>query len=224
MTVKPLTVKPLESWNSDATRATFHTNLYHTVFDGRTMQKSADDLDRYTEIIGATQPDVVVETGCRYGGSALWFHRIFGVEVISVDIAFQLPTRHSYDAHPGIKYLESSSIDPGVIVRIRELTEGKRVMVSLDSDHHANHVWQEIQMYGQLVTPGCHLVVEDACFDMWTGEDSRRGGRRIPEEGGPLKAINLAGLDVDPRFRRDVQTEELTDISHSPCGWWQRNA
>jgi hypothetical protein len=57
---------------------------------------------------------------------------------------------------------------------------------------------------------------------MWEGEDSRRGGRMIPELGGTLKALNLARLDVDPRYRRDEAIEAWTDISHSPCGWWEK--
>lgn len=215
-------LKPLESWDSNATRATFHTGMYHGTFQGRDMQKLADDLDRYKEVIDDTVPDLVVEVGTRYGGSALWFNQVCGVQVISIDVAPQLGTRSSYTAHPGIEYIVGNSIEPTLIESVKQKIVGKRVMVSLDGDHHATHVWQEITLYSQMVTRGCFMVVEDACFDMWEGEDARRGGRRIPEEGGPLKAMQLAGLDHNPLWKRDEVVEGITPISHSPAGWWER--
>lgn len=215
-------IKPLEAWDSAGTLKTFHTGMYMCLVQGRTMQKTGDDLDRYTELLHDCGVEVVVETGTRYGGSALWF-ALQGVQVISIDSAPQVEkAARRADTEIGVTYLTGSSVDPGIISQVRELIGTKRTMVSLDSDHHANHVWQEITQYGPLVTRGCHLVVEDACFDMWEGEDSRRGGRGIPEQGGPLKAIQLAGLEVDPRYKRDRDIEAWTNISHSPCGWWER--
>lgn len=214
-------LQPLDNWRSDQTLQTFHTGLYMGVLRGRTMQKCADDLDRYNELIEDTQPEVVIETGTRYGGSAMWFRDRVDM-VVSIDFDAQM-TQMMLDEHArNTWFIRGDSKDPAIVSQVRELVKGKRVMVSLDSDHHANHVWQEITSYGPLVSKGCHLVVEDACFDMWTSEDARRGGRRIPEEGGPLKAMRLAGLEVDPRYKRDVEIEGWTQISHSPCGWWER--
>jgi cephalosporin hydroxylase len=212
---------PLDNWRSDWTLKTFHTGMYMGNIRGRTMQKCADDLDRYNEIINDTQPDVVIETGTRYGGSALWFRDRVDM-VVSVDFAPPMTPQMVAEHPTNTWFVKGDSKDPKIIAQVKELVAGKRVMVSLDSDHHANHVWQEITLYGAMVSKGCFLVVEDACFDMWTGEDSRRGGRRIPEEGGPLKAMQLAGLDTDPRWKRDAEIEGWTEISHSPCGWWER--
>jgi cephalosporin hydroxylase len=216
-------IGPLPGWDSEETARTFHNGLYMGLVQGRTMQKCADDLERYKELIEDTEVDVVVETGTRYGGSALWFN-LQGVQVISIDTEPQVTkvSRRADTERGEIQYITGNSTDPAVVSRVRQLTAGRRTLVSLDSDHHAPHVFDEIQAYGPLVTRGCHLVVEDACFDLWEGEDSRRGGRRIPEIGGALKAINLAALDRDPRFKRDEAIEAWTPISHSPCGWWER--
>lgn len=211
---------PLPSWSSKESLQTFHTGLYMGNLRGRTMQKCSDDLARYEEIINDTEPEVVVETGTRYGGSAMWFRDRVPM-VISVDFEPQMSQAMLDEHEKNTWFIKGDSKDPGIVSQVKKLIGDRRVMVSLDSDHHANHVWQEITLYGPLVTRGCFLVVEDACFDMWTGEDARRGGRRIPEEGGPLKAMRLAGLEVDPRWKRDTEIEEWTPISHSPCGWWE---
>lgn len=222
-------LSPLESWRSDWTLKTFYTGLYMGNLRGRTMQKCADDLERYDELINDTEPDVVVETGTRYGGSAMWFRDRVQM-VVSVDLEPSM-TQAMIDQHePNTYFVQGDSTDPAIVAQVRRLIEREgtkigrtpRVLVSLDSDHHAQHVFEEIVQYGQLVTRGCHLVVEDACFDMWTGEDSRRGGRGIPERGGPLKAMRLAGLEADPRWKRDEAIEAWTETSHSPCGWWER--
>ncbi len=216
-------LSPLKSWSSELTLATFHNNTYAGSLRGRTMQKSADDLDRYQAIIDQVKPDVVIETGTRYGGSALWFRDRVGM-VISIDLEPQM-SPPMYAAHEkNTWFIQGNSVDPKIVSQVRSIIPmGATVMVSLDSDHHANHVWQEITLYGPLVTRGQALVVEDACFDMWTGEDARRGGRRIPEEGGTLKALNLAGIEVDPRYERATEIEEMTDVSHSPCGYWWKS-
>lgn len=216
-------IEPLKSWDSEATLATFHEDTFRTMFHGLEIQKSAEDLERYTRAIIETRVDLIIETGTRYGGSALWFSENFDVAVVTVDMSPQLTkeTRAEF-ARRGIVSMLGSSTDPMVFELVRGMASRGRVMVTLDSDHHAPHVWDEIRLYSQLVTPGCHLVVEDGCFEQWEGEDERRGGRNIPEFGGPLRAINLAGLAVDPRFVRDWDIESMSPISHSPGGWWQR--
>jgi hypothetical protein len=106
---------------------------------------------------------------------------------------------------------------------------GLRVMVSLDSDHHSMHVQTEISLWAPLVSPGCYLVVEDGCFDMWPGARGGLGGKQIPRLGGPLDAMRKMGLGSplecpEPslkRFWRDEALEGMSRISHSPAGWWR---
>lgn len=224
MVITTSKIEPLPSWSSQRTLATFHNGDFAQPVAGvgRTIQKSKDDLDRYREVIEDTSPEVIVETGTRWGGSALWFYREFGLPVITVDIEPHMTPAMVPIHGPDFRSVVGSSVDPAIVSKVIELVDGRRTMVTLDSDHHAPHVVQEIQLYSNIVSRGCFMVVEDACFDMWTGEDARRGAARIPEVGGPLVAINTSGLPVDPRFRRDLEIEGWSDISHSPCGWWER--
>jgi cephalosporin hydroxylase len=214
---------PLPSWSSKDTWATFENGNFHGVFRGVEVQKSDDDLERYREAIVSSQPDFIVETGTRAGGSAMWFWLEMGVRVITIDISPQWMTRGRppYRGNE-IEWVVGSSISDSAIEHARAATQGARVMVSLDSDHHSAHVQAEIAMLGTLVTPGCHLVVEDACFDMWDPDRARIGGGKIPEHGGPLHAINMQRRLLESTgFQRDTAIEGLTPISHSPVGWWR---
>lgn len=219
-----MTLAPLPNWDSAASLATFHTGLYRGVIQGREMQKCADDLDRYQQIIDETDPDVIVEVGTRYGGSAVWFQTNSNAQVITVDRDFSQmnPAQFAELGRRGIIAISGDSTDPATVAQVRQAIQGTSVMVSLDGDHHSPTVWAEIQQYGMLVTPGQYLVVEDACFDLWEGEDSRRGGRNIPEVGGTLQALRLAGMEAHPWWERDTGVEGRTPVSHSPCGWWVR--
>jgi cephalosporin hydroxylase len=214
---------PLDSWSMEDTHDTFRKGTFHGVIKGVEIQKSADDLDRYEQIIGETQPDIIVETGTRAGGSAMWF-AARGLEVVSIDVAPQF-TRGTPDVS-GVTFIRGSSINPAIVEHVTAMLQGKRVMVTLDADHHSPHVQAEMSIWGPLVTPGCYMVVEDACFDLFhrAGHDdwARIGGSRIPEVGGTLHAIETSGIADAPEWERDVAIEGMTGTSHSPVGYWRK--
>ena len=199
---------------------TFSRGLHETVYRGVKVWKLAADLDRYRRVIDATRPELIVETGTRWGGSALWFAAEFGLDVVTVDVE-RVDAPAAWARWP-ITAVHGSSIDRKVIGRVAELAAGRRTMVSLDSDHHAPHVYAEIAAYRELVTPGCYLVVEDAIFDYArTREEGRRGGRQLPVVGGPLGPIRDL-LAPDPRWERDEAVEQMSPTSYYPAGWWVR--
>ena len=53
-------------------------------------------------------------------------------------------------------------------------------MVILDDDHSREHVLKEMITYGDIVTSGCYLIVEDSFIDLF-----RKNGSK-----GPSLAIN----------------------------------
>lgn len=212
-------VRPLESWDSRATWRTFAQDQFHQQIEGVELQKAQADLDRYAELIDISQPDLVVECGTRTGGSALWFAE-HGLQVISIDINARPRVKNRI----GIDWLVGSSTDSSIYGWVLPQLRGKRVMVSLDSDHHAPHVQREIDLWSRVVSAGCYLVVEDGCFDCWDDERGRRGGWQIPEVGGPLWAVGymqtqLLAFD----FWRDEALEGMSSVSHSPGGWWRKH-
>lgn len=201
------------SWSTFSAEAGY--TQYHC---GIGLWKTADDLDRYRKAIEATRPEVLVETGTRWGGFAAWVADEFDAEVITVD-AYRTKGRPA--RWPGVAFVSGDSTDTRIAAAVADLVGGRRCMVSLDSDHHAPHVEAEILAYGPLVTPGCYLVVEDGLADLVDADRSRRFGSQIPERGGPLYAIERT-VAVDPAWRRDLDIEALTPVSHHPAGWWVR--
>ncbi len=181
------------------------------------MLKLLEDLDRYRRVIVATRPEVIVETGTRTGASARWFAAL-GVDVITVDVSTGEDLKESL-REDGVYAATGDSADPEIAARIARIVGGRRCMVVLDSDHSAAHVAKEIQLYGPMVSKGCHLVVEDTIFGY--ADEHQRAQHCPGMADAPLDAV-AALLDGNPDWRRDVDTERLSPVSHHPGGFWTR--
>lgn len=210
----------LETWvDVETSMAVWDTGGHQQLVQGVKTWKTSDDLNRYRHVIEATGPEVLVETGTRWGGSALWFAN-FDVDVVTVDVDGKA-SRPAHELTDRVTWLTGGSTNPTVTARVAELVAGRRCMVSLDSDHHRAHVAAEIEAYAPLVSPGCYLVVEDGIADL-AGPAGRRIGARIPAEGGPLAAVE-ATVATWPGWTRDVEIERMTAVTHHPGGWWRRD-
>ena len=171
-------------------------------FGYRTL-KSPLDLWTYQEIIVETRPDLIIECGTKFGGSAYYLASILDLlghgRVLTVDIE----ERTGRPRHARIEYVSGSSTDPAVVARVREAARGQRVMVLLDSDHSQAHVAGELAAYHDLVAPGCYLVVEDTNVN---------GHPAMPEHGpGPMEALDAFMADrTDFVIDRDRERFLLT--------------
>jgi len=175
------------------------------------MTKTAEDVDRYEPIITEYRPEVIVECGTYEGWSALWFSQ--WSEVVTVDLC----PRPSADGVLAMavsvgrvtRLSGRSSVDPAVVAEVRDLVAGRRVLVSLDSDHSPGHVLAEMDAYSQLVHPGGWMVVEDGIVRHWL---------RCP---GPLDAIE-PWLAAHPQWVADVEVEDMHPVTLFPSGWLWR--
>jgi cephalosporin hydroxylase len=128
---------------------------------GVRIAKMPTDLWIYQEMIYDLQPDLIIETGTGFGGSAAFFAaqldlngrgRVITIDDKSVD----------RPQHPRIEYWQGFSIDDAIIARLRTpAAASQRVMVVLDSAHSTAHVSRELALYSPFVTVGSYLVVED---------------------------------------------------------------
>ncbi len=136
-----------------------HRAMHYPYYKGIAIQKFPNDLQMYHQVIWKNKPDVIVEIGTRFGGSAL-FLRDQGPEVITIDIKDQVKERD-----PRITYLIGNSTDDAIVAQVKELTKGKKTMVTIDGNHTRQHVKWEIMKYKEMITPGQYLVLEDCYKD-----------------------------------------------------------
>lgn len=185
------------------------------------MLKHPHDLARYRAIIEESKPEVIVETGTRTGASARWFKSL-GIDVITIDIATS-PEMAKQLADEGVVAVVGSSIDADLVERVERMVDGRRCMVSLDSDHTYRHVLSEISLYSELVSSGCYLVVEDGIFRYATPREWKRWHFGDYTRGNPLDAIDHSLLPLrDDRWEHAVEIEAATPITHHVGGWWRR--
>ena len=182
------------------------TTWDNTFWMGAKVLKCPLDLWVYQEIIFDTKPDVIVETGTRHGGSALYLASLCDLlghgRVISIDIE---PAK-GRPAHPRITYLLGSSTSVQMIRDVETAVLGNAVMVSLDSDHSKAHVLEEMRLYSRFVSKGHYMIVEDTNVN---------GHPVLPEFGpGPLEAVEEFLVDHD-EFEVDEAREKFLLTFHS---------
>lgn len=185
------------------------------------------DIMATQEVIWATKPDVIIETGVARGGSVLFMASLLEVigkgKVIGIDIDIRAHNRQSIESHPmsrRVVLVEGGSVDAGTLERVRaEIPAGARVMVVLDSDHSRDHVLAECRAYGPLVTPGCYLVVADTLVGHLTEETAPKKRSKLWFKGDePLSALQDYLAETD-RFEVDEVLNGKLVLSSSPGGY-----
>ena len=121
------------------------------------------DVMATQEVVFATKPDIIIETGVARGGSVIFMASLLtllgnGGRVIGVDIDIRAHNRETIEQHPMARHIdlvEGGSVDADTLEAVQQLIpDGARVMVILDSDHSRDHVLAECRAYGPMVTPG----------------------------------------------------------------------
>jgi len=146
----------------------FHIHYYNskvwrqTNWMGVKVLKCPLDLWIYQNILYEKRPNLIIETGTCYGGSALFLAHMMDLmdidgKIISIDI-----TPRGKPKHPKIDYVTDSSTKSHIIKRIHNAaTNYNNVMLILDSDHRKEHVLKELNAYAPIVSKGQYIIVED---------------------------------------------------------------
>ena len=186
-----------------------------TYWLGVPVRKLPLDLWLLQEIIHATRPDLIIESGTFRGGSALYMACMCDLvgagEVVTVDVVEE----RGRPEHPRITYLNGSSTDPGIVADLSKRAKlADRVMVVLDADHSERHVSEELHLLAPLVTPGCYLVVEDTIVN---------GNPVLPGFGaGPAEALARYLADEPGLFEVDSRLPAKTHLTFNPGGYLRR--
>jgi cephalosporin hydroxylase len=198
----------------------FHKHYYNsnvwknTYWLGVETQKYPQDLWIYQEIIFDIKPDLIIETGTLYGGSALYLASVCDLvgkgNILSIDIEY----REDRPKHNRITYLLGDSTSVEIFKLVKEYTLNLPViMVILDSDHSREHVLDEMNLYSKLVTIGSFLIVEDTNIN---------GHPVFPKHGpGPMEAAKeFLKINKDFLIAKD---KEKFFISANPSGYLIRS-
>lgn len=212
---------------------------YQYMFEwmGRPIIQDPQDICAIQELIWRVKPDLIVETGIAHGGSLVLSASILAVvgmgehlaglpiksrKVVGVDIDIRKHNRDSLENHPlsgMIKLIEGSSISEDIVKTVYQEAEGsERILVMLDSNHTAEHVYDELVNYAPLVNAGSAILVLDTGIE-FAPSDSFNIQRPWGPGNSPLTAVNQflaspAGKD----FQKDRSIEKRTLITCAPEG------
>lgn len=191
----------------------FGETWVNTFWLGIHIEKCPLDPWIYQEIIYAIKPDIIIECGTAYGGSALFLASICDLvnngKVITIDIE----NREGRPEHKRIKYLLGSSTSEEIVDYVNKLIDDKdKVMVILDSDHHKEHVLNELRIYSKFITKGSYIIVEDTNVN---------GHPVVPSFGpGPMEAVKEF-LKENKNFAID-KTKEKFLLTFNPNGYLKK--
>ncbi|HRN88625.1 cephalosporin hydroxylase family protein [Hyphomicrobium sp.] len=169
-------------WAREAIR---HDYAHNFSWLGRPVIQIPQDVYAIQELVWASRPDLIIETGIAHGGSLVTSASMLALldycdaatagtplhpnesrrKVIGIDIDIRAHNRSAIDAHPlshKIATVEGSSTSRATFDQVVALADGhERIMVMLDSNHTHDHVLAELEFYAPLVSKQCYCIVWD---------------------------------------------------------------
>ena len=171
------------------------------------------------ELIWDVKPDLIIETGIAHGGSLIFSASMLALlafcdavttkkpllpfdvnrKVLGIDIEIRKHNLDLINAHPLsslITMIEGSSTDPTVYSQVQAIAKNhNKIMVLLDSNHTADHVLAELEIYSPMVSLDSYCVVFDTGIEYLPKIDRsqpyadhtryRMRQHRCPETGRP---------------------------------------
>jgi len=151
------------------------------------------DLLRLQQIVVEVKPKWIVETGTKFGGSAIFFSsllKLLGREdggVITADLTQYSEAVETFRSHPhaGLirKAIVGDAASQAVLDQVEQAMRGYEgpTLVFLDDNHNAEHVFREMNLYAPLVTPGSYLIVADTVFEDLAGTPVGTATEKYPD-------------------------------------------
>lgn len=168
---------------------------------GTLIQKYPTDLLLYHQVIYEKRPDIIIETGSEFGGSALFFAHTLDMigkgKVITIDT-----NGKERPMHDRVEYIHGSSDSSKILDYLKKKVKNKKVMVTLDADHNEEYVKREIELYAPFVTSGQYFVIED-CY----GYKSEVRGPKLVKDAFLPKHHEFEQTDLDNQFLIGVTRE-----------------
>ena len=186
------------------TRIGANEHWYEQYWLGVPVWQLPGDLLRLQQIVVEVKPKWIIETGTKFGGSAIFFSsllKLLGSEdggVITTDLTQYSEAVETFRNHPhaGLvrKAIVGDAASEAVFDQAAAAMKGNEgsTLVFLDDNHNADHVYREMVQYATLVTPGSYLIVADTVFEDLAGTPVGTPTEKYPdvEKSNPRVAVN----------------------------------
>ena len=216
---------------------------YNFSWLGRPIIQYPQDIVAMQELIWSVKPDLIIETGIAHGGSLIFSASMLALldmadaidagdascptesrrKILGVDIDIREHNRAQIEGHPmssWIQMIQGSSVSSETISQVRDIARGhSRVLVCLDSNHTADHVLAELEVYAPLTTKGSYCVVFDTVVEDMPKEMS--GDRPWGPGNSPKTAVRRY-LTGHPEFEVDRSIQHKLLVTVAPDGYLRR--
>ncbi|MDP2341969.1 MAG: CmcI family methyltransferase [Deltaproteobacteria bacterium] len=210
-------------------------HLYKHRWLGERFFHLPGDMVALQEILVAVKPGLVIHSGVAAGGGPIFLASILELigdsgrhggtpsVVAAIDPKLRDEGRKACTEHAlarRIMLFEGSSIDDNIVEQLRPLAKDRGpVVVVLDLIHTHDHVKRELELLGELVTPGSFVVVLDTVMEDLPAE--LFAGRPYGKGNNPGTAVK-AFLAEDRRFVVDYSFEDRVLLTLAPGGFLRR--
>jgi len=190
-------------------------SMNQTSYFGVKALKSPLDHWVYQEIIFEIKPDVILEIGNAYGGSALSLAHLCDIlghgKVIGLDLSHaKVPS--VVKEHPRITFIEGDACE--LFANVRKLIgENESVLIIEDSSHTYENTLRVLRTYAPLVKAGGYFIVEDGIC---------HHGLTLGPKPGPYEAVETF-IEESQDFEIDRARESFL-ITWNPKGYLRRRS
>ena len=204
-------------------------NKYSYQFDwlGVPIIQMPEDLILFQDIVYKTQPDLIIATGVARGGSIVFWasiQKLCGItgKVLGVDIEIRQHAKNAiFDSNfkDEIHLIEGSSVEDQVVNQVKNyVSQHKKIMVILDSNHTHEHVLSELEIYSKFVTKDCFMLVLDTVIDDLNIDPDRSWG----PGSSPKSAVKEFMSKNSEEFIHEQSYENRALLSVAPYGYWRK--
>lgn len=204
-----------------------HKYSYQFDWLGVPIIQMPGDLLIFQDMVWKTKPDLIIETGVARGGSLIFWasmQKLCGVEgkVLGIDIDIRSHTTAAINGSIfkyQIELIQGGSTDQLVFSKVLDISKKfKKIMVVLDSNHTHKHVLEELNLYANLVSKECLLLVLDTVIDELEPDPTRSWG-----PGASPKSAILEYMDgKEAQFVNLIDAENRSMLTVAPRGIWLR--
>jgi cephalosporin hydroxylase len=198
----------------------FQNGVLNSNYRGVRFLKSPLDIGLYIQLFSRRCPGSIIEIGCRFGGSALWFADMMSAHgnptprVVTVDIDPQVMYQD-----PRVTVLTGDAADLARVLTADVLALCPRPwLVIEDSSHEYQHTRATLEFFNTLLQTDDYIVIEDGVVVHLSGAQYAR------YDNGPNRALSdfLAGEGSNYELDTSLCDFYGHNATYNPNGWLRR--